>query len=461
MRIMDMTQGSPIRLLLSFSGPILIGNLFQQVYGLVDTMVAGHFVGDGAIAAIGATGALLGLIIDVAFGLNSGYAVIVTQRFGAKEPEKLKQAVAGTILLNLFAVVIITALMTGMLHPLLRFLQVPDAIYKDAWKYSFAVFAGIGATILFNMFSGILRAVGNSVTPLYFLVFSCLLNIVLDIWMVAGLKLGVTGAALATVAAQSVSAALSGRYLWKHYKPFLPDRRHFSMKNPMLQELNRIGCSMALMYGVVDVGAILLQSACNGLGEQFIIADIAASRIIIVLMVPLISLTSAASTFIGQNYGAKKIPRIRRGMWETAFLEMGWGALSGAVSFAFGERLIRLITATGNAEVIRYGVMKLNWCVPWFPLLGILFVLRISMQSMGNGIVPAVSSVLEMVIKGITAIWFVPVWGYFAACACTPVIWAVMTGWLAFGFLRSGLLPCVRPKVCAAAGSASRCQPHS
>lgn len=226
-KVLDMTKGKPVKLILAFAIPLFIGNIFQQVYSMVDTMVAGYCLGDQAIAAIGATSALYGLIISIAWGLNSGFSLVVTQTFGAHDNGKLRKAIGSMMMLDGFITAALTILSLVFLVPLMRLMNTPESIFEQAYSYMSIICAGMTATICYNMFAGILRAFGNSRTPLYFLIFSSLLNIALDLLFVAVFGMGVAGAALATVIAQAVSGILTGIYVYRHYREMMPGREAF------------------------------------------------------------------------------------------------------------------------------------------------------------------------------------------------------------------------------------------
>ena len=320
---MDMTQGNPITMILMFAVPLFIGNIFQQIYSMVDTMVTGYHLGDGAIAAIGATSALYGLIIDFAFGLNSGCAIVVTQCFGAQDEKKLRASIAGMIEIDAAATAALTIAALIFLRPFLRFLNTPASIFEDAYRYIVIICIGMAAAMAYNLFSGILRSFGNSRTALYFLIVSSLLNIGLDIFFIAVLHTGVEGAALATVIAETVSAVLCGIYVWKNYGIVFPKKADFLVPKEMLKELFLNGIAMAAMYCVVALGSVIFQRANNHLGEKIISAHTASRRIIEILMQPLSTIAAASSTFVGQNWGAKKTDRIRKALKQVLALEIG------------------------------------------------------------------------------------------------------------------------------------------
>lgn len=427
MRVKDMTVGSPVKLLLAFAVPLFIGNIFQQVYTMVDTTVVGHFIGDDAISAIGATSSVYALIMNMAISMNNGFAIITTQSFGAHDETRLRRSVAGTFILNLAVVTLLTTLALSFLGPLLRFLNTPEEIFTEAAKYIGVLYAGMFTTMSYNMFAGILRAVGNSRTPLYFLIISSLTNIVLDLIFVAWFSWGVIGASLATVLSQALSALLSGIYVFRHYRPMLPKKEDYKLSVPMWPLLLKTGFSMALMMCVVNLGSIVFQRANNTLGPAVIAAHAAAHKIINTIMQPLGTIATANSTFVSQNWGAGKKERIRKTMRQVFGLEILWGIIACALVYAFGEFFIKLITGTENAEIMKNGVMAMRWSLPAFAPLGILLSLRMAMQSMGYTGAPVASSCVELLVKALGAAFLIPAYGYLGSCITEPLTWVSMT----------------------------------
>lgn len=435
MHVLDMTQGNPMKLILAFAIPLFIGNIFQQVYSMVDTMVAGYNLGDNAIAAIGATSSLYGLIIDFASGLNSGYAIVVTQRFGAHDETKLKASIAGMIELDAAVTVVLTVLSLVFLRPLMRFMNTPDVIFGQAYSYIAVICAGMAATIAYNMFAGILRSFGNSRTSLYFLIISSLLNMGMDLLFVAVLHMGVAGAALATVIAQTISAILCGAYVFRNYGELMPGREDFRAHPTLLAELFSNGIAMALMYCVVDLGSVIFQRANNALAETIISAHTASRRIIGIMMQPLATVSNASSTFVGQNWGAKKPERIRTALRQVMGMEIAWSLFGCAVIFAFGGTLVRFTTGTSDSLIIGNAVMSLRWHLAFFPALGCLLVLRTAMQAMGRRTAPILSSCIELGMKLLSAVFLIPRLGFFGTSITEPVTWTVMLLFLAAAFL--------------------------
>ena len=435
MRVMDMTQGSPAKLILAFAVPLFIGNVFQQIYSMVDTAVAGYCLGDSAIAAIGATSSLYALLIDFAAGLNSGCAIIVTQRFGAQDTAKLKASIAGMILLDATVTFVLTVLSLAFLRPLMHFLNTPESIFEQAYQYIAVICAGMLATIAYNLFSSILRAFGNSRNSLYFLIISSLLNMGMDLLLVAGLHSGIAGAALATVIAESTSALLCGLYVFRHYKALLPGKADFRVSRSLLLELLSNGIAMALMYCVVDLGSVIFQRANNHLGQTIISAHTASRRLIGIMMQPLATISTASSTFVGQNWGAKKTARIRTALRQVIGLEIAWSLVGCMLIYAFGGMLVQRTTGTSDSEVVRNAVMSLRWHLSFFPALGCLLVLRTAMQAMGKKTAPILSSCIELGMKLLSAAFLIPQLGFLGTCITEPVTWTLMLLFLVTAYL--------------------------
>ena len=434
-RVLDMTTGSPVRLILAFAIPLFIGNIFQQVYSMVDTMVAGYCLGDAAIAAIGATSSLYGLIVSLAWGLNSGFALVITQSFGAHDVRRLKKAIAGTFLLDMGIAALLTVLAVAFLKPLMRLMNTPEAIMAQAYSYMIVICGGMLATIAYNMFASVMRSFGNSRTPLYVLIFCSLVNIGLDLLFVAVFHMGVGGAALATVIAQALSGAICGAYVWRNYREYLPGKADFRVEPAMLRELLSTGSAMAFMYSIVNLGTAVFQGAINRLGEAVIAAYTAGERIIGMLMQPTSTIMDASATFVGQNWGAKAYSRIRDGLKRAMVMEVLWGTVACAIVYAVGGSIIRFTTGTRSAEIVALAVRHMRVVMPFFPVLGILLVLRTAMQAMGQKLAPVLSSALELAMKIVGAAWMIPAMGFGGIGVNIAVTWTIMTIYLALVYL--------------------------
>lgn len=425
-RVLVMTEGNALGLILRFAIPLFIGNIFQQVYNMVDTMVVGYHLGDQAIAAIGATSSLYSLVVNFAGGLNNGYGIIVTQRFGAHDKVEMKRAIAGMILLDIGIALTLSVVAISCLPWLMKFMNTPEAIFDQAHIYIAIIYGGLVVTVGYNMFAAILRAMGNSRSPLYFLILSSFLNIGLDLLFVVVFEWGIAGAAIATILAQCVSAVSCGIYTFRNYREYMPAKEDFKVPGRMLLDLFSTGFAVALMSCVVDMGNVLYQRANNLLGETIIAAHAASRKIITIMLQPLATLAFANSTFAGQNWGAKKYDRIQSSLKQVLLLEIGWGVIAAILIFLFGAQLVRFTTGTSDPEIISNAVMSLRIHLSMFPVLGVLFCVRHTMQSIGQKIAPVLSSCIELAMKIFSSSYLIPRLGFLGTCITEPITWCLM-----------------------------------
>jgi len=425
-----MTQGSIANLILQFTIPLLIGNLFHHFYIITDTMVVGYHLGDQAIAAIGATGSVYSLLFFLCRALNNGYGIIVTQRFGAKNLPEMRKAIAGMILLDVSIPLLICGGVLAALPLILRFLNIPDSIFALSQTYTAIIVVGLVFTILYNMFASILLAMGNSRVSLYFLVASSIINIILDLLFVAVFHMGISGAAIATVLSQLFSAVGCGWYVIRYFREYLPRRNDFSVQSSLIMELLSMGTSLALMSCLVEVGSVIFQRSNNLLGQTVITAYASSRKIMELMIQPQGCLCSAVATFVAQNHGAKNNLRIRDGIKTVLFMEVAWGFFAMAVICLFGGQIIALTTGSTDPEMIRMAVLSLRIHFSMLPFLGVLFCMRNALQAMGQKIVPVLSSVIELSMKILSAVFLIPTFGFLGACITEPVSWVLMASFL-------------------------------
>lgn len=421
----DMTVGNPFKVIIMFALPILLGNLFQQFYNLADMRISGEALGEDALAAISATGSIYGVIIGMANGMNNGSAIVVTRLFGAKNMERMRKAVAHMLVINLGTAALFTALGLLFLDPLMSLIDVPEALYGDAYAYISVIIGGIITTILYNMGASVLRAVGDSRTPLVFLIFTSLLNIVLDLLFVKALGMNVSGIALATVCAQTVSVLLVFSYILIKCPELHLKKEDFRFEFSLFSELTLMGLSMGLISSLVSLGSFALQRAINGFDNATITATGAARRLDGLFMLPLSTLGTAAATFVGQNYGAKSYGRITAGIKSTLIAGSLWSALGVAVIYLFGAELSEMLTASTDSAIISSAVLYMRVNLPFFFVLNLLFVFRSALQGLGKKIIPIISGAIELVLKFVAASLLAPYLGYLGICIAEPMIWLV------------------------------------
>lgn len=432
----NMTVGNPLRTILLFSIPILIGCLFQQLYNVVDTAVIGHILGDGALASVGATTSVYLLVIDFCCGLTNGFSVVISQLFGAGEETRLSRAVSLSFVLTLGLAVIVTVAGVFGIDPLLQLLNTPEDVFSGASEYLHVILGGFVITLFYNLLAALLRAVGNSRVPLYALILAAVINVVLDIWFVGGLGLGIAGAAYATVIAQGFSVVFCLMYIAKRADLL---RFRFSdvvFDRNLIGRLLGTGFSMSLMLGVVSIGSVTLQGAVNSFGSQVIAAHTTARKIDAMFMQPQFAVGTAAATFVGQNYGAGKLDRVRKGLLHALGICLAWDIIAVGIGYIFGGPVVAALTGTADSVILNTAVQYIRINTPFFFPLGVFIVLRNSLQSMNTKVVPILGSVMELTTKIIGVTLVAPAFGYLGVCFLEPVIWVVGAIMVALDYAR-------------------------
>lgn len=419
----DMTTGNPLKLILFFSLPVLFGNLFQQFYSMVDTIIVGQFLGEDALAAVGATGSIMFLVLGFASGLAQGFGVMVSQAFGAKDESRLKHIVALSFLLTIIISVILTALTVTTSRELLIFMNTPDNILDMADSYIRVIFWGIITSMMYNVVSGILRGVGDSKTPLYFLLFSSALNIVLDLFCIVTLKLNVAGAAYATVISQGISAVLCLIYMYRKFTILRTRKSDYYIDRVTTAQMMGLGIPMALNYSLIAVGSMILQSAVNVFGSSAVAAFTAASKVEQISTQPMPALGTTMSTYCGQNLGAGKYDRIFDGMKKAFGIALGTVAIAAFICTVFGRSIVSLFLSEPTEAIYSYATQYLNTISCFFFFLALIYLYRTSLQGLGKGIMPMVSGIFEMICR-VGVVWLLlNPYGYWSVRLASPVAW--------------------------------------
>lgn len=430
----DLLKGNILKSLLIFAIPLFISNLFQQLYNTADTMIVGHFLGDTSLAAIGACSAVYELLVGFALGIGNGMSMVVARSFGAGDERLLKRAVAGSLIIGAGITVVIMIISCIFLYPLLEVLHTPEEIIEESYSYIFVIVMCVGVMFAYNLLAGLLRAIGNSVMPLVFLVISSVVNIGLDILFITQFSMGIRGAAVATVIAQGFSAFLCLMYiLWKA-KILIPQKEHFRIEGRLYKELAGQGLSMGVMVAIVSAGTVILQFAINELGYLIIAGHTAARKLNSFCTMPLMTMALATSTFVSQNRGANQRERIIKAVRYSNWISVLWAAVITAILFFAAPVLVKFLSGSSEAVVIENGAMYLRINAPFYSVLGILLTMRNSLQGIGKKIVPLISSVIELVGKIVFVIFFIPILGYFGVIICEPIIWCLMCAQLVFTF---------------------------
>lgn len=421
----DLTNGNINKLLLGFAFPTLISNLFQQFYNLADTAIAGHILGDNALVAIGATSSLFSLIMTFANGLSGGFGIIIAREFGAKNESKVKSAVAHSLIINIIIGAVIFILSLVVTKPILTAMNTPAAQFGDAYRYIIVILCTVAVPMIYNLEATILRSVGDSKTPLYFLIFASIMNIILDWVFMKNLNMGVTGAAVATVVSQLTASLLCLIVIKKNFPVLHITKSDFARDKKLTSDMLSAGMTMATMNSIFSIGSIIMQGAINALGETIIAAHLASRKLAEMFMQPLVTVGLACSTFVSQNFGAKKYDRISKAIRYSLIYCAVWSVISFFILWFLGAKATVLITGTGNAEVVRNTAMYLRINAPFYFVLGILFVLRFSIQSINRKIPPLISSAMELGTKIAAAFVFIPMWKYTGACIAEPLSWCM------------------------------------
>ena len=419
----DMTKGNPLKIFIFFSIPLLIGNVFQQLYSMVDTIIVGRFVGVEALAAVGSTGSMFFLVNGMILGLTSGFGVLVAQKFGAKDDVAIKKAVASNIILTLVLTVFITIIALLVKNPLLRMMNTPDNIFDDASTYITVIFAGIITQALYNMAAGILRALGDSKTPLYFLMVSSIVNVILDLVFIINFKMGVSGAAYATNIAQGFSAVLCLIYSYKKFQVLRLKKEDFKVELSYYIKHLKVGVPMGLQFSVTAVGIIIVQSAINVFGSTVIASYTASSKVLQLVMQPATSFGVTIANYSGQNLGAGRFDRIKSGMKIMNKVSIITSLLAGLVLIFLGKYFVRLFIENPTAEIFTYSQLVFNYSAVFFIPLGFIFVYRNVLQGMGESFMPMMAGVLELIARSIVAFTLPKYIGFTGICLSDPVAW--------------------------------------
>lgn len=430
----DLTQGNVAKLLLFFAFPTLLSNVFQQFYNLADTAIAGHILGDNALVAIGASSTINSLVLSFAWGLNGGFGIIIAQCFGAKDFKKLKKSVAISLSINVFFSLIVCIFGIFMSRPMLQALNTPVARLNEANSYISVILVFIIVPMLYNLEAVILRSLGDSKTPLYFLIFSSVLNIILDYVLIKFTHMGVKGAAVATVLAQLLSVILCFVVILKNFKIIRLKKNDFHFSASLFKNMMSAGMAMAVMNSIFSIGSIIMQGSINALGEDIIAAHLGSRKVAEMFMQPLVTIGTACSTFVGQNYGALKIGRIKASIKYSTIYSLIWSVFTFFILWFFGGQIARLVTGSASQVVFDNTQMYLRVNAPFYFVLGLLFTLRFSIQSVDRKMPPIISSSMELASKIAAAYLFIPLWGYLGACIAEPLSWTLGAIYLLFVF---------------------------
>ena len=419
----DMTSGSPVRLILQFMIPVCLGNIFQQFYNVADSIVAGQFIGVNALAAIGSTGSLMFFVTGWLNGLSSGFAILVSQRFGAKRYDQMRHYVAMSIYLAAAFAIVMTVGLLILNEPILRMMNFSDEIMPDVTAYMGIIYAGLIVTAAYNSLAAFLRALGDSKSPLYFLIISAVINVGLDIAFIVCFGMGVEGCAYATVIAQGISAVLCFVYILKKFPILHLKEEDFRISFRSFGHLLSLGIPMGLQFSITAIGTIIVQGAVNVYGEIYMAGFAAAGKLQNIIATVFTAFGATIATFVGQNRGAGRMDRVKTGVKYTQVMILIWSVVTMALVFFFGKYMMLLFVSASETEVIDAAVIYFRtvfWC---YPFLGSIFLYRNTLQGMGYGMVPMLGGVFELAARSVIVMIVAGRTSFAGVCLSDPAAW--------------------------------------
>lgn len=419
----DMTVGNPVKLIISFMIPMCLGNLFQQFYNIADSIIAGKFIGVNALAAIGSTGSLIFFVMGWLNGLASGFAIIVAQMFGAKRYDRMRHYVAMSIYLMAAFSIVMTIGFEIANGPILHMMNSPEEVFGDVKGYMTIIYAGLGVTALYNALAAFLRALGDSKSPLYFLIISAVINVILDVVFIVVFGMGVEGCGYATVIAQGISALLCLVYIVKRFPILHLCKGDFRIAVNSFKKLLALGIPMGLQFSITAIGIIIVQGAVNVYGPAHMAGFSAAGKIQNVVTTIFVAFGATLATYVGQNRGAGKMERVRAGVKYTEYMVLAWSIFTMVAMFFFGKYLTYLFVDPSETDVINVSVTYFRtvfWC---YPFLGSIFVYRNALQGMGYGLVPMLGGIFELVARGLIILLVAGRTTFAGVCFSDPAAW--------------------------------------
>lgn len=419
----DMTNGSPMKLILQFGIPLFFGMLFQQFYSMMDTVIVGKFLGVNALAAVGSTGSINFMIIGFCMGVCNGFAIPVAQQFGAGDYHALRKYVANSAWLTIAFAGVMTVSVCALCRQILMWMNTPKDIMGGAYSYIFIIFLGIPVTYLYNMLSGIIRSLGDSKSPLVFLIFSSVLNIALDMVLILVFHMGVAGAAWATVISQAISGIACLVYMMKRFEILKITREEWRLDGKYAAVLCNMGIPMGLQYSITAIGSVILQTAVNMLGSVAVASIAAASKIGLFFCCPFDAMGSTMATYAGQNVGAGKLERISMGIKSTCVLGLVYSVAAFGALTVFGTTIALLFVDASETLILQNVRWFLMINSAFFFPLALVNIVRFTIQGMGFSRFAILAGVCEMAARSIVGLGFVPVFGYIAACFASPIAW--------------------------------------
>ena len=419
----DMTVGSPAKLIIQFMIPMCLGNVFQQFYNIADSIIAGQFLGVNALAAIGSTGSLMFFVTGWLQGLTSGFAILVSQWFGAKDMKRMRHYVAMSIYLTIAFAVVMTIGFEFANEPILRLMNSPENLMKDIKGYMAVIYGGLIVTAAYNALAAILRALGDSKSPLYFLIISAIINVILDIVFIVNFGMGVEGCAYATVIAQAISAVCCLIYIIKKFPILHLKKENFEVSFTSFRYLLALGIPMGLQFSITAIGTIIVQGAVNIYGSVYMAGFSAAGKIQNIIATVFVAFGATMATYVGQNRGAGKMDRVKAGMKYTQIMILIWSVITMIIMFFFGKYMTWLFIDKSQTDVINVSVTYFHTVFWAYPFLGSIFLYRNGLQGLGYGLVPMLGGVFELAARALIVLLVAGKTSFFGVCLADPAAW--------------------------------------
>lgn len=419
----DLTTEKPMKLIIGFTIPILIGNIVQQFYYVIDSIIVGQYLGVNALAAVGSTGSLTFLVIGWVMGMTGGFAILVAQRYGADDMKGVKHYMAMSFFLCLIMSIIMTAVLVWINGPILRLMNTPREIFDDTYRFIRVIYIGLPATFAYNILASVLRALGDSKTPLYFLILSSIVNVILDFIFIPGLAMGVEGAGYATVISQAFASVLCFIYMVKKYPVLRLTKEDVYLSGRSIKRLIGMGTPMGLQFSITAIGSMIVQVALNGLGPIYIAAFTACGKIQNIITQPFPSLGASMATFVGQNTGAGRIDRVKEGVKADIIITLLCSAFSVIAVLVFGDVLVRLFVTEDSGMVVEKARVYFYAVAGFYPALGLIYVYRNSLQGLGYGLLPMLGGIFELLARALVIMVLAKPFGYVGICFANPVAW--------------------------------------
>lgn len=420
---LNLTEGSPFKLIIAFCIPMILGNMFQQLYNFVDTMIVGHFLGVEALAGVGATGSINFLIVGFCLGTCSGFAIPVAQKYGAKDYVALRKFVANAIYLSLCFSIGITIIVSLLCRNILVLMRTPENVIDYSYTYILTIFIGIPVTFFYNILAGIIRSIGDSKTPLIFLIISTVINVFLDCMFIAVFGWGIFGAAFATVCSQFISGVLCLILVIKQFPILHVSKDEWNVDYKYMKTLCKMGLPMGLQYSITAIGSVILQSSVNMLGALAVAAVTAASKVNMLFLCILDALGATMATYGGQNLGAGKIDRIRQGTKTATIIGVVYCAVAFIIAYIVRYPLINMFIDKPNPEMIEMAALHVIVTVGSLVLLIHVDVLRFLIQGLGHSNLAVLAGAFEMIARTISGLFIIPKFGFIGACIASPLAW--------------------------------------